>query len=221
MINRAGGPGLIHYRLCYEIRVPDGFYDTTKTIQYLEYWIVGLDGSVYDNRVHGSLVGEKLGGVSRTVGLLCRSTDFDDRDLNRPTAVTYRVRLEYTFDSGVPAGRQVVTTERPITSNVPARPLMTSLTMTTDMPGQPPRRVDNQPMTFTAAGEGGTSPYQYQWRYGNNVVLRDWNSDPRFVWDGSVPGVTTPPASTDVTVFARSNGNSEAEVMRIMTVFLR
>jgi hypothetical protein len=221
MIDRGGGPGVIEYQLCYNIRVPEGFYDTTKTIQYIEYWVIGPDGAVYDTRVHGSLLGEKLGGVSRTVGLGCHSTRFVDRDLNRPTAAVYRVKLEYLFDSGSPAGIQEVTVERPITSNVPARPLMTRLTMTTDVPGQPPQRVGNQPMTFTAAGEGGRPPYQYQWRYGNNVVLRDWSLEARFLWDGSVPGTTSPPGSADVTVLARSAGGSVAEVMKIMSVFIR
>jgi hypothetical protein len=221
VIDRGGGPGLIHYQLCYAIRVPEGFRTTTKTIQSLEYWVIGPDGSLYDNKVHGSLVGEKLGGVSSTVGIGCRSTIFDDRDLNRPTAATYRVSLEYTFDSGSPAGRHVVTAERPIASNAPARPLMTSLNMTSDVPGQPPIRRDNRPMTFIAAGGGGTPPYQYQWRYGNNVVLRDWGPDPKFVWDGSVPGATSVPGSADVTVLARGAGGSEAEVMKIMSVFLR
>jgi len=98
---------------------------------------------------------------------------------------------------------------------------MTKLTMTTDLTGQPPTRRDNRPMTFTAAGEGGTPPYQYQWRYGNNVVLRDWSHDPGFVWDGTVPGATSPPGTADVTVLARSAGGESAEVMKIMSVFLR
>jgi hypothetical protein len=115
----------------------------------------------------------------------------------------------------------VVTAEQAITSSVPVRPLMTKLTMTTDVPGEPPRRVDDRPMTFTAEGEGGTRPYQYQWRYGNNVVLRDWSQESGFVWDGTVPGAVSPPGSASVTVLARSAGGSDPEVMKILSVFLR
>jgi len=222
-IDRSGGPGLIHYRLCYNILVVEGAPYTTKTIQHVEYWVIGTDGSIYENKVHGSSLGEKFGGVTGVLGFGCKSSDFDDRDLTRPTAVTYRVRLEYTFDGGSPSGIQVVTAEKAIASSVPVRPLMTRLTMTTDLPSRgpdlPPRRTDNRQITFTAAGEGGRPPYQYQWRHANrNVVLRDWSQESRFVWDGVVPG---DPSDANVTVLARSAGGSEAEVMNNIIVILR
>jgi len=80
-------------------------------------------------------------------------------------------------------------------------------------------------MTSTAAGGGGTPPYQYQWRYvsriGSEVVLRDWVPDPNFVWNGTVPGLSSVPASADVAVLARSAGGSAAEVRKSTTVLLR
>jgi len=221
-IDRGGGPGLIRYQLNCWIRIPEGFYRTTKTLQKLEYWVIGPDGSFYDNKVLGSVLGEKLGGVSNTVGRGCPTISLEDRDPNRPPAATFRVRLEYTFDSGSPTGdTQVLTDEAPVVATVPLRPVMTGLTMTSDVPGNPPRRVEGRLMTFVAAGTGGRPPYQYQWRYGNNVVLKDWDTSPRFEWDGVVPGAISPVGSADVTAMARSAGGTEAEVMKIMNVFLR
>jgi hypothetical protein len=79
-------------------------------------------------------------------------------------------------------------------------------------------------MTFIAAGGGGTPPYQYQWRYvriASEVTLRDWSSDPNFVWDGTVPGLASVPASAEVAELARSAGGLVAEVRKSITVLLR
>jgi hypothetical protein len=214
--DRNGGPGLIRYNVCYGIRGPGGFLGSTKTIQHLEYWLMGPDGSVYDQDIH-PWAGVQLGGRTGVIARGCRLGDFDDRDLDRPTAATYVVRLEYTFDSGFPTVRYVATAERAIASNLPPRPFMTSLTMTSDVPDDPPTRRDNRSMTFIAAGRGGTPPYQYQWRR-DTFVVRDWSPDPKFVWDGSVPAGR---ASAEIEVLARSAGGSVPEVSKTMIVLLR
>ena len=94
---------------------------------------------------------------------------------------------------------------------------MTSFTMTSDVPGDPPTRRDNRPMTFIAEGRGGTPPYRYQWRR-DTFVVRDWSPDPKFVWDGSVPAGR---ARAAIEAVARSAGGSVPEVSKTMTVFLR
>lgn len=154
VIDRGGGPGQIWYSFSCQIRVPIVFYETDMTIQHVEHWVTDADGTVYINAVADSYTGKKMGRSSRIVGTGCGDPLFHDANSARPTASTYRVRLEYTFDDpGSPAGVRVVTAEGAVESRVPPRPLMTSLTMTSDLTGQRPQWDGRRPMTFTATEE--------------------------------------------------------------------
>jgi hypothetical protein len=222
MIDRGGGPGHIVYNLGCSVRVAEESRLPTMRVDRVETWLLGPDGSVYYNQLLGSMTGQKLGGISSTVGIGCPSSVSDDRNIDRPGAALWRVRLEFTFDGGSPAGTQVLTAEHAVAFSMPTQPLMTSLSMTSDIPGQPPMLQTRRPMKFAASGGGGRPPYEYEWRAGNNIVLRDWSPDATFVWDGTytLGGVVYRPTSTDVTVMARGSAGKDAEVMKIMSVFL-
>jgi hypothetical protein len=163
------------------------------TVQQLEQWALGADGSEYNHTVREN--NPRIGYSWSTSGFSGSLNVADHEFTARPVARMYRARVEYTHDSGFPAGVQVITTEREIVSNIPS-PLMTGLTMIADAPVAP-IEAPLRPITFVAAGAGGLAPYQYQFRRGNNVILRDWSADARFVWDPSQEYVY----ATDITAF--------------------
>lgn len=221
LIDGGGGPGLIRYNECYAIHFPRSLFPADVTVQRVEHWTIGPDGSVYDNRTIDSLHGMRMGRSSLVSGTSsCVTPGFDDRDIVRPPGSIFRLMVGYTFDSGSPEGLHVVTSDKEIVAKVPARPLMTGLSMATDVPGRPALLYGLRPMKFLATGVGGTAPYQFQFRYGNNVVLRDWSSERAFVWDGVLNGAPITPRGFDMTVLARSAGGNDPEVMKIQTIIL-
>ena len=133
---------------------------------------------------------------------------------NAPAA-TYRLSLEYILDNETDT--HVVTAESPVTSKVPPLPLMTGLTITSPVLPSPPGTRLSKPVTFSAAGAGGRLPYEYQWSAGN-IVLRDWSTDPRFLWDGVVNGY--PQTNATIIVRARGAGGAAPEVVNQLSVFL-
>jgi len=209
-------PGKFRYSLGYSIRLPEPLWTRVVTIRRFELWLIGEDGTVHDNRVLGSYEGEKLGGpgfsgpIGKSGGLVAP----DDPNITRPPAATYRLSLEYILDNETDT--HVVTTESPVTSKVPPLPLMTGLTITSP-PVQSPGTRLSKPITFSAAGAGGRLPYEYQWS-GGNIVLRDWSTDPRFVWDGLVNGY--PQTNETIIVRARGAGGAAPEVVNQLSVFL-
>ena len=139
----------------------------------------------------------------------------DDLNIARPPAATYRLSLEYILDNETDT--HVVTAESPVTSTVPPLPLMTGLTITSPVLPFPPGTPLSKPVTFSAAGAGGRLPYEYQWSAGN-IVLRDWSTDPRFLWDGVVNGY--PKTNATIIVRARGAGGAAPEVVNQISVFL-
>jgi hypothetical protein len=183
------------------------FLLTDMTIRSVEHFTFNADGSLFDQQSDPRMANQKMGGTSRTVGVgSCVMSPTDpgglrDTNLLRPTAAMYRAKLEYTFDTGSPAGVHVLTVEQPIVSKIPPRPIMTSLAITTQLTGDPPELRGNKPTTFVAVGGGGTPPYQFQWRVAN-TVLRDWSPDATFTWNGILPGAPNISAFHSVTLFA-------------------
>ena len=211
LINRSGGPGLVHYNLGLLVAATE-WPSPDVTVLQLEQWALGADGSEYSHRISDN--NHRI-GLSWSVSGFTGSLFIPDHEFTiRPVARIYRARVEYTHDSGSPAGVQVVTAEREIVSTI-LSPLMTSLTMTADAPVAP-TLAPLRPITFVAAGTGAITPYEYQFRRGNNIILRDWSLDARFVWDPSQSYAF----ATDITALARSAGRSDAEVMKIMTFYI-
>jgi hypothetical protein len=210
-------PGRFRYSLGFSISLPEQLYTRVVTIRRFELWLIGADGTVHDNRVLGSYEGEKFGGsgLSRSVGRSGSMAAPDDLNITRPPAATYRLSLEYTLDNETET--YVVTAESPVTSTVPPLPLMTGLTITSPVLPNPPGTRLNKPVTFSAVGSGGRPPYEYRWSAGN-IVLRDWSTDPRFVWDGVVNGFVRTNAT--IIVHARGSGGAAPEVANQISVFL-
>jgi len=210
-----GGPGVVHYEPCFQVRVRDGrVLGATKTVQRVEDWLLGPDGTTYRHQELDEWVGAKVGGSAGFLARSCGFRPFDDRDIDRPSASTYRVRVDYTVEGDFPAVRRVEIGEAAILSTLPPRPFMTGLTLTSDLTGDPPTRPVNRTVTFVASGQGGTPPYQYQWRRDRSVV-RDWSPDPRFAWDGSAPFAGR---TIEIEMFARSAGSSVTETRKAITV---
>ena len=214
VLSRNGGPGLVHYHAYISIGVSPLPADTDMTVNRVEQWILGPDESVYAYQI--DTPGKKMGFTSHTVGINVNIRVPDEPVNTRPIATTHRVRVEYTYDYKNPFGVQVLTAEQMIVSTVPSDPLMTALTVSADAPAAP-SLVPARPLTFVAAGAGGTAPYQYQWQFGNNVMMRDWSADATFVWDPKDhPGVN----AVSMTVLARSANHTKPEVMNVMTIYL-
>ena len=206
-----GGPPVVHYEPCFVVGY-GGVSGATKTVQKVEDWLIGPDGTTYRYQVLDDWVDVKVGGSRGVLSRSCGFKPFDDHDIDRPSAVTYRLRVEYTVEGDYPAFRRVEMSEGMIPEFLPPRPFMTSLTLTSDFTGDPLTRRVNGPVTFIASGQGGTPPYQYLWQRDQSVIVRDWSPDPKFIWDGSGPFRTT-----IIEVFARSAGSSGAETRRAIT----
>jgi hypothetical protein len=211
MYDANGGAGAVHYEPCFVVGY-GGVRGATKTVQKVEDWLIGPDGTTYRYQVLDDWVGAKVGGTGGFLSRSCGFRPFDDHDIDRPSAVTYRVRVEYTVEGDYPALRRVEIGDGMIPEFLPPRPFMTGLTLTSDFTGDPLTRRVTGPVTFIASGQGGTPPYQYLWRRDQASTLRDWSPDPKFVWDGSGPFRTTL-----IEVFARSAGSSGAETRKAIT----
>jgi hypothetical protein len=210
-------PGRFRYSLSFSFGLPQELYTRVVTIRRFELWLIGADGSVHDNRVLGSYEGEKFGGPgpSRTVGRSGAMSAPDDPNISRPPAAAYRLSLEYTLDEET--ATHVVTAESPVSSTVPPLPLMSGLTITSPVLPFPPGTRLNKPVTFSAAGAGGRAPYEYQWSAGN-IVMREWSTEPRFVWDGIVNGF--PQTNATMIVRARGSNGAAPEVANQISVFV-
>jgi len=212
-----GGPGSITYSLCQHVHVPREFWSRTVTIQHVEYSALGADGTVY--RSVRDLQGQTFGAVGTTGRTACTPGSFEDTNIARPPAHIYHARAEYSVDGDPPDRVRVLTAEKAIEATVPALPMMTRLSLTSDLP-VPPILNTFRPMTFVARGEGGAAPYEYQFREGNNVVLRDWSPSPTFEWDGSAPGRPSRHGTRNVVALARSRGGTDPEVKNYINVTL-
>jgi hypothetical protein len=90
------------------------------------------------------------------------------------------------------------------------RPLpLPDLTVSDDIPGGQKILVPPRPVTFTAMRNGGTPPFEFQWRI-NNILLRDWDPATVFVWDGlTLDGRPTVSGRHTLVVTSRTQGNTQ------------
>jgi hypothetical protein len=97
----------------------------------------------------------------------------------------------------------------PSTNIPPTLPLTARMTITNDMPGGQQILVPPRPVTFTVTTEGGTPPYEYQWRI-NNVLMRDWNQNQILAWDGlTLDGRPTVSGRYTLVVTRRTPGDTQ------------
>jgi hypothetical protein len=205
VINAGGGPGLVHYQFGIFIKAVD-WPSVDVTIQRVEQWALGADGSEYGHRLEETPT--RIGVSSGQIGTNRILSVLDHEFTARPVARTYRARVEYRYDGGLPAGVFALTAEQEIVSNIPS-PLMTSVEMTGDAPLWP-TSFPLRPITLVAAGTGGITPYAYRFQV-SGTTLREWSTDPKFIWD---PNQTLPEGAVRVRVYARSAGRTDPEVLK-------
>jgi hypothetical protein len=134
----------------------------------------------------------------------CRYIHHDWR-LNWPVATTYRITVNYTLDGANDDALQTVTATGSIASTLPPGPFITLVTITGE-------EVVRRPVeaTYTAVGSGGVTPYQFRWKM-SGTILRDWDDNPTFVWNGTINGQPVGAGSRTLEVFARSSGRTFVE----------
>ena len=98
VLHFGGGVSEIAYRWCYDTfrRAPSSLPAKVMTIRKAENTVIGADGSIYSVS-SASFEGQKLSG-STGPGFLGCPTVYRDRDLARPLATTYRMRIDYTIE---------------------------------------------------------------------------------------------------------------------------
>ena len=200
--------GSVSYDACFAITGSR----RTATIQFVRYLVLGPDGSQYnailDGDVDASLSGRKIGG------------DWDDYagcrrmllygGVHAPLAPTYRITAYYTFDDESEAAMHSVAATGIITSALPTRPLMTGVSIS---PSFPDNRLNLPfPVTLTAIGTGGVSPYQFRWTI-DGFLLRDWDPNPTLVWDGTVNGQKIGSSLGRLEVMAKGDGGTFMEAL--------
>jgi hypothetical protein len=173
----ATSPWDIGYTYCYQVS-PASPDVANMIFTRVDYTTLGPSAEVYDTSSDSSLTGQKV-GISRG------GCFFTYRDLNitRPIATAYRVTFQYAADGGAGPIAQSVTGT--ISSTVPPQPFIGRVTLTDDIKDlQKILRVPT-PVTFTVSSvEGGAPPFLYQWRL-NGFLLRDWDPNSVFTWDGA------------------------------------
>lgn len=221
---QGGEPGRISYQNCFEMSVPDPMMATTAlTLERVEHSTIGPDETVYDRRLESALAGRRMGGAVTGLshGSIVGCPIYTDFDLVRPTASIYRLTIDYVLDSASPAIPVRATADADIAANLPARPIMTGVTIGHDLADMSSLPQGVPPITFVAAGQGGQAPYEYRWLYSGTTLLRDWNSSSIFVWDGLVNGQpTTPSRVSSIFVQARRAGSAITEVSNRVQVLV-
>ena len=97
VIHWASGVTEISYGWCYNVLMDPGPLPTKiVTIRKAENTVVGPDGSTYSVS-SASFEGDRLGGTG-TFGYFGCPSVYRDRDLGRPLATTYRMRIDYTIE---------------------------------------------------------------------------------------------------------------------------
>jgi hypothetical protein len=203
----------IRYTWCYSINLARDVVNRSVTIRRVENTVLGPSGSVYSTSTSSFLTGNSFISTG-SIGAFGCPDAYNDPDVARPVATTYRMQIDYVFDDGMPPGIFSAVAGGVIESRVPpppTTPQMTALTITHDIPGPQLIIRNRTPATFTAIGEGGVPPYEFQWRI-NGFVLRDWNPNPTFTWDTNINGAPALPGGYTLTVYARSAGGRELEV---------
>jgi hypothetical protein len=96
---------------------------------------------------------------------------------------------------------------------------MTSVSVTSDIVG----RSGGLPIfrlrtvaTFTATGTGGQTPYEFRW-IANGLVVRGWNQDPVFRWNGYLPDGTNM-ATAPGYLYFRAEGRGTHQTTRSISL---
>lgn len=211
----------IDYQWCYTILVRQPVPGRLVTIRRVENTVIGPDGSIYYGSTDSHLTGQKLGGSGG--GLVGCPHVYTDLDLSRPLATRYRMQVDFVMDDGLPPGALSLTSSGPLVSEVPpppTTPQMTSLTIQHDLDDPQLIIRDRRPVTFTVTGTGGVEPYQFHWRL-NNILLREWDTNPRLTWDTTLDGRPVFPGGYRLAVSGRSHGGREEEVVATLEFVVR
>jgi hypothetical protein len=199
-----GLPWDISYTYCYDLS-PVSLDVANMTIRRLDYTAIGAAGEVYHSAPDLRYVGQAV-GLRRAECL----DPYRDQNITRAVASTYRLTFEYGADDGSRPFVQSVTGN--ISSAVPPLPFITAATLTDDI--KETQRILRQlrPVTFTITNvEGGTPPFLYKW-WLDGFVLRDWDPNATFVWDGAtVAGRPLASGSYTMAVGVRRSTWSEQE----------
>jgi hypothetical protein len=213
LLRYQGGSSQIEYRFCYEL-TRTGPTQVVITITDVVASVIGPDLFLY-----GSFPKDAAGVTSTSSQypiVFGGCTFFRDSNLARPVAGNYQIRVDYMAGSA----SQSLHATGTFVNNVPTWPLMTGLKVTNDI--NDPQNIlrSPRPVTFTATGEGGVPPYEFQWRI-NGFLLRDWSKDPTLVWDGMLNGSAAGRGAYLLAVGARSNGGTDVEAGTQVTVFFQ
>jgi hypothetical protein len=207
LIRAVGGYTAIGYGWCYNVVLDSALPAKIMTIERAENTVVGPDGSIYSASA-ATFQGDRIGGTG-TYGYVGCPTVFRDRDLERPLATTYRMRIDYTVEGEVQTF--TVSAGGTFASKVPVTAAqMLGIAITHDIPDLQNIIRQRAPVTFVVSGIGGVRPYQYRWRV-NETLLRDWNPDSILTWDLMLNGQPGHPGPYTLSVRARSDGGTDVE----------
>lgn len=167
----------IGYTYCYNISSTSPEVEN-MTFRRVDYSTIGPGGDVYNTSSDSSLVGQRVG-----LGYGGCFYTYQDPNITRPVATTYRLTFDYApAGSSKPFSQSMSGT---ISSTVPPQPFVRSVTLTDDITEGQKIIRQPRPITFTVSNvEGGAPPFLYQWRL-NGFVLRDWDPNPVLTWDGA------------------------------------
>ncbi len=173
-LSRLGQQWQIDYLSCFTVQAPSGDV-AAMIVNRVDYMLLDGAAQVYrsfsdvNSPNVGRPIGQTSGGCAKTV----------DLDTARPVAPAFRAVIQFG-DGSRSYSRSLDGT---VVNNVPPAPFIDSLTLTNDIPGAQHILFSRSPITFTVTQvRGGTPPFSYLFKI-NGFVMRDWNTNPVWVWD--------------------------------------
>jgi hypothetical protein len=171
--SRVNGVWQVTYSFCFNVK---GLTPEVEgmAVRRVDYTLLDAAGQVYQSFADttsnvGHVIAQTFGGCIK----------FLELDVVRPISPTVRSTIEF-FDATTTYTRSV---DAAVTNNVPPWPFIDTVTVAADISDGQQIVRERRPITFTVTQvTGGVPPFLYKFKM-NGFVMRDWSSDPVWVWD--------------------------------------